>query len=205
MPGGAERIGCAGWECMAESNKLYCPSCGEDVEYFVMLSEGSELAHCSVCGLILEREAPAPEGIKTLQNVVAAEDSPVLLKTLSQMLLDRSISKTVEACKNGEEFISTVVERFKQNLPISLVILDVNMPILNGINAAVIFRAIERGFDKKRPTPILFFTSYRCDDTFKKVLKYCAPAKYINKGTGSSPEEFAQRLYQVVSLLLAEQ
>ena len=193
---------------MAEPNKLYCPSCGEDVEYFVMLSEGNELSHCSICGLILQREepeAPAHERIKTLQNVVAAEDSPILLKTLSQMLLDRSISKSVEACKNGEEFISSVVERFKKNLPISLVILDVNMPILNGINAAVIFRAIERGFEKKRPTPILFFTSYRCDDTFKKVLKYCAPAKYINKGTGSSAEEFAQRLYQVVSQLLAEQ
>lgn len=193
---------------MAEPNKLYCPSCGEDVEYFVMLSEGNELTHCSICGLILQREEPdakAHERIKTLQNVVAAEDSPVLLKTLSQMLVDRNITKTVEACKNGEEFISSVVERLKNNLPISLVILDVNMPVLNGINAAVIFRAIERGFGKKRPTPILFFTSYRCDDTFKKVLKYCAPAKYINKGTGSSPEEFAQRLYQVVSQLLAEQ
>ena len=193
---------------MAEPSKLYCPSCGEDVEYFVMLSEGNELTHCSICGLILEREAPdakARERIKTLQNVVAAEDSPILLKTLSQMLVDRNIAKTVEPCKNGEEFISRVVERLKNNLPVSLVILDVNMPVLNGINAAVIFRAIERGFGKKRPTPILFFTSYRCDDTFKKVLKYCAPAKYINKGTGSSPEEFVQRLYQVVSQLLAEQ
>lgn len=193
---------------MAETSKLYCPSCGEQVEYFVMLSEGNELAHCSICGLILQREEPGKktqERIKTLQNVVAAEDSPILLKTLSQMLVDRSITKTVESCKNGEEFIVSVVERLKKNLPISLVILDVNMPILNGINAAVIFRAIERGFGKKRPTPILFFTSYRCDDTFKKVLKYCAPAKYINKGTGSSPEEFAQRLYQVVYQLLAEQ
>ena len=192
---------------MAEANKIYCPSCGEDVEYFVMLTEGDEIAHCSICGLILHKEeAKKPaEKLKTLQNVVAAEDSPVLLKTLSHMLVDKNITKGVDPCKNGEEFIATVVERLKKNFPISLVILDVNMPILNGINAAVILRAIERGFAKKRPTPILFFTSYRCDDTFKKVLKYCAPARYINKGTGSSPEEFAQRLYQVVSQLLAEQ
>ena len=192
---------------MAEANKLYCPSCGENVEYFVMLTEGDELIHCSICGLILQKEeAKKPaDKLKTLQNVVAAEDSPVLLKTLSQMLLDKNITKGVDPCKNGEEFITAVVGRLKKNLPISLVILDVNMPILNGINAAVIFRAIERGFGRKRPSPILFFTSYRCDDTFKKVLKYCAPAKYINKGTGSSADEFAQRLYQVVSQLLAEQ
>ena len=172
-----------------------------------MLTQGDELAHCSICGLILHKaEARKPvEKLKTLQNVVAAEDSPVLLKTLSRMLVDKNITRGVEPCQNGEEFITAVVERLKKNLPISLVILDVNMPILNGINAAVILRAIERGFGKKRPAPILFFTSYRCDDTFKKVLKYCAPARYINKGTGSSSEEFAQRLYEVVCQLLAEQ
>jgi CheY-like chemotaxis protein/rubredoxin len=186
--------------------RLYCPSCGEEVEYFVMLSEGDEIIHCSICGLILQPEKKKEEArIKTLQNVIAAEDSQVLLKTLSQMMLDKKITQSVEACKNGEDFITKVMERFKQNLPISLAILDVAMPVLNGINAAVVFRAIEKGFGKTRKTPILFFTSYRCDDTFQKVLKYCAPAKYINKGTGSSPEEFAERLYQVISQLLVEQ
>lgn len=177
------------------------------VEYFVMLAEGDELKHCSICGLILDDEvAPASRPtLKTLQHVVAAEDSVVLLKTVSRMLQDKKIAKTVDACKNGEEFVSTVVERVKKNLPVSLAILDVNMPILNGINAAVILRAIEKGYGRKRPIPILFFTSYKCDDVFKKVLKYCQPAKYINKGTGTSPEQFAERLYQVVSQLLAEQ
>jgi CheY-like chemotaxis protein len=186
--------------------KLFCASCGEMVEYFVMLAEGDELKHCSICGLILlEAEPEAQSKLKTLQHVVAAEDSTALLKTVSRMLMDKKITKSVDACKNGEEFVTTVVERVKKDMPISLAILDVNMPILNGINAAVIFRAIERGFDRKRATPILFFTSYKCDDTFKKVLKYCSPAKYINKGTGSSPEEFAERLYQVVYQLLTEQ
>lgn len=189
----------------SQGDKLFCPSCGEKVEFFVMLSEGDEIKHCSVCGLILHEEPEPETSLKTLQHVVAAEDSTALLKTVSRMLMDKKISKTVDACKNGEEFVVTVVERIKTNTPISLAILDVNMPILNGINAAVILRAIERGYDKKRLTPILFFTSYKCDDTFKKVLKYCKPAKYINKGTGSSPEQFAERLYQVIFQLLTEQ
>jgi len=186
--------------------KLFCPSCGEDVEYFVMVSEGEEIAHCANCGLILHtEEEKKAQKIRPLQYVIAAEDSPLLLKTISKMMQERGIAKQVESCKNGEEFISKVTERIKQNQPVSLAILDVAMPILNGINAAVIFRAIERGFDRRRLTPILFFTAYKCDDTFKKVLKYTAPAKYINKGTGSSPEQFADRLYQVVYQLLAEQ
>jgi CheY-like chemotaxis protein len=190
----------------AQADRLFCPSCGEKVEYFVMLSEGDEIKHCSVCGLILHQEQAGEEPqLKTLQHVVAAEDSTALLKTVTRMLMDKKITKSVDACKNGEEFITMAVERIKKNQPISLAILDVNMPILNGINAAVIFRAIETGYGRKRPTPILFFTSYKCDDTFKKVLKYCKPAKYINKGTGSSPEQFAERLYQVVAQLLTEQ
>ena len=192
---------------MANPPKLYCPSCGEDVEYFVMVSGGEELAHCSNCGLILQmdHQPKKEQKIRPLQYVIAAEDSPLLLKSIASMMKEKGISKEVESCKNGEEFITKVTARLKDNLPISLSILDVAMPILNGINAAVIFRAIEKGFDKKRFTPILFFTSYKCDDTFKKVLKYTAPAKYINKGTGSSPEQFAERLLQVVSQLLAEQ
>jgi CheY-like chemotaxis protein len=189
-------------------DKLYCPSCGEQVEFFVMLNEGDEIKHCSSCGLILledEKTKSDKKKIKTLQNVLAAEDNNLLLRTVTRMLKDKKITKTVDATKNGEDFITTAVNRIKNDKPISLVILDVNMPILNGINAAVIFRAIEKGYGKKRPTPILFFTSYKCDDTFKKVLKYCKPAKYINKGTGASPEEFAERLYQVVYQLLSEQ
>lgn len=190
----------------AESDKIFCPSCGEKVDYFVMLSEGDEIKHCSVCGLILAEESePEEQKIKTLQHVVASEDNTLLLKTVSKMILDKNIAKSVDATKNGEEFIATVVNRTKSKDPISLAILDVNMPILNGINAAVIMRAIEKGYGKKRNTPILFFTSYKCDDTFKKVLKYCAPAKYINKGTGASPEQFAERLYQVIYQLLSEQ
>ncbi len=190
----------------AQANKIFCPSCGEKVDYFVMLSGGDEIKHCSVCGLILHDEPEqAEDKLKTLQHVVAAEDNTLLLKTVSRMLQDKKIAKSVDACKNGEEFITTTVNRIKEGQPISLVILDVNMPILNGINAAVIMRAVEKGYDKKRPTPLLFFTSYKCDDTFKKVLKYCKPAKYINKGAGASPEQFAERLYQVIYQLLSEQ
>jgi CheY-like chemotaxis protein len=174
-----------------------------------MVSGGEEIAHCSNCGLILqlaEKHAAKPESkLRPLQYVIAAEDSPLLLKSIGNMINSKGISKEVESCKDGEEFVTKVTDRMKQNQNISLAILDVAMPILNGINAAVIFRAIEKGFGKKRFTPILFFTSYKCDDTFKKVLKYAAPAKYINKGTGSSPEQFAERLMQVISQLLSEQ
>src|SRR3972149_4334131 len=109
----------------AQADKLFCPSCGEQVEYFVMLSEGDEIKHCSVCGLILHEEAAAAAAeLKTLQHVVAAGDSMGLVKTVSRMLVEKNTPKWVAACKNGEEFIATAVERIKKGQPISLAILD---------------------------------------------------------------------------------
>lgn len=204
--GGMLKIKRRGEDKVANPAKIYCPSCGEDVDYFVMVSGGEEIAHCANCGLILQlQDQKKEQKIRTLQYVIAAEDSPLLLKTIAKMMQEKGIAKEVESCKNGEEFITKATERIKQNQQISMAILDVAMPILNGINATVIFRALEKGFDRKRLTPVLFFTSYKCDDTFKKVLKYTAPAKYINKGAGASPEQFAERLYQVIYQLLAEQ
>lgn len=170
------------------------------VETLAMVHSGQEEVTCSNCGVVLS----APEAkIRTLQSVLAAEDTPLLLRKVAEMLELRKISNSVVPCKNGEEFLSQATSRLRAGLPISLVILDVQMPILNGINAAIALRAVERARNVKQRVPILFFTATRCDETFQQVLKYCAPARYINKGVGTSPEEFADRLYQVIAGLLS--
>lgn len=78
------------------------------------------------------------------------------------------------------------------------------MPILNGVNAAIAMRAAEKGLDI-RPVPILFFTARKCDENFPKVLDYCKPAQYVNKGVSSTPELLASRVTQVVKMLLRAQ
>ncbi len=182
------------------TEERYCPSCGEMVDTLVMVKTGKEELICACCGMVFRDT----EEIRTLRAVLAAEDSPLLLRKVSEMLEAKEVARTVIPCQNGEVFLENAVSRLRAGLPVSLAILDVNMPILNGINAATAIRAIERGMGMAKKIPILFFTSHKCDNNFQKVLKYCTPAHYINKGVGSSPEDFAERLYNVIAGLLQE-
>jgi len=179
----------------------YCPSCGIKVTPFVMFVDGDEVHRCPNCGMDLV-DAGEPGEIRTLEKVLIAEDSKALINRIAQILEDRRIAEWVTKCEDGSEFLTRLVEQFQQKRPVSLVILDVTMPVVNGVNAAIAMRAIEKGYDLKKPIPILFFTAKQCDETFKKVLSYTTPAKYINKGTGTSPDEFADRLLQVLTTLL---
>lgn len=137
-----------------------------------------------------------------LQTVIAAEDTEGILRQLTKTLTERSIAKSVLPALNGEECLIQYHRAVAAgNIP-QLLILDVNMPILNGINAAIAVRAAERASGTTTPTPILFFTSTACDDSFKRVLQFTAPARYLNKGAPGSPQEFAERLVQVLIRLL---
>lgn len=186
---------------MSEPPKRYCPSCGVKVTPFIMYADGDEIYRCPDCGLNLT-EVIEPQHFRTLEKVIIAEDSTALVNKIAEILEQRKMAEWVTKCADGSEFLTRFVEHIEQKRPVNLAILDVNMPIINGVNAAIAMRAVEKGYELKKPVPILFFTAKQCDETFKKVLSYTKPAKYINKGTGSSPDEFADRLAQVLSQLL---
>lgn len=178
----------------------YCPSCGEETDVFVMIVGGVEKAHCSQCGLMLDEIVGAKA--EALDTVLVAEDSAVLRDTLSTALREMKIARSVIACPDGKVFLSALSERMKNNEPVNLVILDVQMPVINGINAAKTMRAMEEGFKRPRKIPILFFSVVRCDENFKKFLVFCKPAAYVNKGVSMTPEKLAGRVSEVVSRLL---
>jgi len=144
-------------------------------------------------------EAPEPP----IDTIVLAEDVTLLREMLKDSLMERRLSHRVISCRNGYEFVSAYIRSRQGNRPVGLVILDVVMPILNGVSAAVALRAHEKG-QGLTAAPILFFTSKRCDETFKKVLTFCQPAMYVNKGASSSPEHLQQRVDKVITQLLKE-
>jgi len=186
---------------MDDSGQKFCPSCGVKVTPFVMYVDGDEVHRCPNCGMSLA-DVGEPAQMRSLEKIIIAEDSKALINKIAQILEERRMAEWVTKCEDGSEFLTRIAEHFQQKRPVNLVILDVNMPIVNGVNAAIAMRAIEKGYEAKKQIPILFFTAKQCDETFKKVLSYTKPAKYINKGTGSSPDEFADRLYQVMNQLL---
>ncbi len=148
-------------------------------------------------------ELPQPATEPPIEIVMIAEDSGLLREMLTDTLVEKGLSRRVISNKNGFEFIVNYVKTRKKDQPIGLIIMDVNMPILNGISAAVALRAHETGRGIQR-VPILFFTVKACDDTFKKVLSHCGPAMYINKGTSTSPEHLQERIGKVINQLLSE-
>ncbi len=144
---------------------------------------------------------PAGMAATRLDTVMAAEDTDGIRKMLVKLLMERGIARNVVAAANGEELLIGYHKAMAAGQPVNLLILDVNMPILNGINAAIGVRAAERAASMQ-PTPILYFTSTLCDESFKRVLQFTAPARYLNKGAEGTPEQFAERLVAVLASLL---
>jgi CheY-like chemotaxis protein len=139
-----------------------------------------------------------------LETVMTVEDSSLISAILNDMLVEQGLTRRVLPSKNGYEFLGRYLRERKKQATIGLIFMDVKMPILNGISTAVAMRAHEKALDLE-PAPLLFFTSKRCDETFRKVLLHCAPAMYINKGTSSSPEHLQDRINKVIGQLLREE
>ena len=193
-------------------NRVYCPACGMNVEPALGMEGDVRTVSCSLCDLLLDGGKPAtapavPSDSATgaanaaLETVMAAEDTEGIRKMLVRLLGEKGIARNVIAAANGEELLVHHHQYLAAGKAPQLVILDVNMPILNGINTAIAIRAAERAWGAP-PAPILFFTSTLCDETFKRVLQFTAPAKYLNKGAEGTPEQFASRLVDVLQRLL---
>lgn len=199
-------------------SRVFCPACGLQVEPALGIEGDHRTISCSLCDLLLESRpandaAPSAPAVMTapaapaqfgtaLQTVIAAEDTEGILRELVKLLGERGIARTVLPAKNGEECLIQYHRAVAAGQIPQLAILDVQMPILNGINAAIAIRAAERAAGIQTPTAILFFTATTCDDSFKRVLQFTAPARYLNKGAPGTAAEFAERLVQVLLRLM---
>jgi DNA-binding response OmpR family regulator len=182
------------------SNFGFCQACGESVETHRKLVEGRVESRCVYCGLVLERRATAS---KACDRVIAVDDSQMLCDVLSEILVQKEISREVKSCRDGREFITEFTQSLLAKRPPNFLILDVEMPIVNGIHAALAARAIEKGFGIQ-PVPIIFFSVRKCDEDFRKVLNLSAPAAYLNKATASNPEMIGKRLSAIMRQISAK-
>jgi len=183
--------------------KMYCPACGEDVDTFKMLqthyNPPVEESCCITCGMTIEE----PEGasVSSGGTILIAEDSQMLREMLTDVVQTKKLADKVIPCEHGVKLITAATEMAIAREPVKLMMLDVSMPVLNGINAAIAFRGVEDAFKLSR-TPIVFFTGHKCDENFKKILQYCKPAFYVNKGAVSRPDELANRITSVIQKVM---
>ena len=180
----------------------HCPACGGIVESVLVRRDGQDVQECAACGLRLD--ATTSQGFDPFREVLFAEDSDLLRLAVEDVLLDKKLARVVSSAPDGQAFLETFTKRLRDGRPVDLVVLDVQMPVMTGFNAAVAMRAIERAFGHAPPTPIVFFSSQPCDERARKVLDFCGRALYVNKVASPNLAELASRVEQVLRSLLTQ-
>lgn len=108
--------------------------------------------------------------VKTPSRVIIADDAPTSRLILQEMLVEAGYS--VVAVEDGHE----LVQRIKQSLSDStrekfdLVITDIEMPRMNGLEATEAIRAIEKAYPAPSPLPIIAITAHALVEQREKML-----------------------------------
>lgn len=95
-------------------------------------------------------------------NILLAEDDPS--NRLPTYLILQKFGHTVSLAENGKQ----VLEMISKN-DFDLIFMDIQMPIMNGVEATIAIRALEERKNMKR-TPIIAMTAYAMDGDRDKFL-----------------------------------
>ncbi len=181
---------------MAEEK--YCICCGEDVPVNTITRDGNMELTCVYCGFVVDVAKPSVR--RTLGCVLIADDSEFTRTLLQDLLVKRQLAKTVVAVENGQACVAEFTKQLTEGAAPNLVILDLEMPVMDGVSAARILRSVEAKFRGKN-TQILFFSARKCDETLKRQFDLLAPASYVNKGSDGDPAQLIERIDQLISRL----
>jgi CheY-like chemotaxis protein len=181
--------------------KKYCLCCGEDVPYNIVVRNERRELTCSYCGFTLDIEN-LWEDTKSSINTYAliAEDSKFTRTLLKELILKKAITSEVIAVTNGLELISEYTKIFKRNVRVSFAIIDLNMPVMDGLTAARTLRALEEK-DSIIKVPIVFFSGVKADEGLRRQMELLAPANYVNKGSDPDPENLVKRVQGLLSFI----
>lgn len=94
--------------------------------------------------------------------------------------LSQAVEVEALAFRTGEEMLTGLSEALGQNHAPDLIILDLRLPVINGINSAVAVRAYELGFNRLERIPMVFLFDPPESSNFDKVLSFCQPAQAVS-------------------------
>jgi len=92
-------------------------------------------------------------------TIIIADDHPIVRKGLREVIEEESKFIVLAEVNNGREAVEGI-EKFSP----TITILDVDMPVMNGFEAARAIRA------KKLATEIIFLTMHRDEDLFNEAI-----------------------------------
>ncbi len=188
----------------------YCLCCGEEVRFNrIERNERIEMT-CVYCGFLLSFEDEAlltmQEPTSTtwsdrLQRILVADDSKFTRKIIRDLLVERNIANEIMTFENGLELTSAFAKLVTEKKSVDVAIIDINMPVMDGLTAAKTIRSIESQNNLPH-IPIAFFSVIKADDNLRNQMNMLAPANYVNKGSDPDPDKLAERVEQLLSYFM---
>jgi CheY-like chemotaxis protein len=184
----------------------YCPCCGEDVEFNRIQRDDRIEFTCIYCSFPLSSEDQSPlsdavsgppQGEKIFKKIIVADDSKLTRKIIHDLLIDEKLADDVLTYENGQELTTAFTKLVEEKAQIDLVILDINMPVMDGIAAAEAIRTFEAQ-NKIPPIPIIFFSAIKADNDLLTKMQELSPANYVNKSSDPDPDKLAERIQQIL-------
>ncbi len=178
----------------------YCLCCDEMVPCnYVERYERKELT-CAYCGFTLDVQKAWESPRISDGYALVAEDSKYIRDIILSVLKFCKFSKNLMPLYNGLELITAYSKLISERAAIDIAVIDLNMPIMDGLTAARTIRSIEAQH-RLSAVPIVFFSSVKADDSLKAQMEMLSPASYMNKGSDCHPDRIAERVRQLVSYL----
>ncbi|KAJ7127901.1 hypothetical protein C8R44DRAFT_667282 [Mycena epipterygia] len=100
---------------------------------------------------------PASAATDVTYDILLAEDNMVNQKLALKIL--EKYGHSIELAENGSLALQAFMDRALQNKPFDVILMDVSMPLMGGMEATQRIRAYERDYDLS-PTPIIALTAH---------------------------------------------
>lgn len=183
-------------------NTQYCLCCDDQVPFnSVERNERIEIT-CAYCGFTLDvQKLWEPQKAKETGYALITDDSKYTRKIIEDLLKEKKFSDNVLSFENGLELISAYSKLISEKHTIDIAIIDLNMPVMDGITAARTIRAIEVQNNAKK-VPIVFFSAEKADEDLRKQMEHLGPANYVNKGSDPDPDKLALRVEALIGHLM---
>jgi CheY-like chemotaxis protein len=179
----------------------YCVCCGEMVPYnYVERHERREIT-CAYCGFTLDVQKLWEPSKVSDGYVLVADDSKYVRDIIIDALKSNRVYTNIMAAENGLELTAAFSKLATGKAAVDIAIIDLNMPIMDGVTAARTIRAIEAQHHMPA-TPIIFFSAEKADDSLRAQMELLSPASYMNKGSDPDPGSLAVRVEQLVGYLI---
>ena len=180
---------------------MYCMCCDEQVPFGVVERNERREVTCNYCGFTLDVEKSSEmRQADSRGYTLVADDSRYTRKIIEDLIIDKKFSLYVMSFENGLELVTAYSKVLAEKGQVDVAIIDLNMPVMNGLTAARAFRTIEA--QQKTPhVPIVFFSAEKADDDLKKQMESLGPAYYVNKGSDPDPDKLACRVEYLLGYL----